>query len=42
MSSKPNHVQITFHVTIPKPSIIGLVLEETNQIQGVTGCGHRK
>ena len=21
--SKPNHVQITFHVTIPKPSIIG-------------------
>ncbi|CAN7290441.1 MgtC/SapB family protein [Paenibacillus sp. LjRoot153] len=35
--SKSNHVQITFHVTIPKPSIIGLVLEETNQIQGVTG-----
>jgi putative Mg2+ transporter-C (MgtC) family protein len=36
-SSKENHVQITFHVTIPKPSVIGLVLEETNQIQGVTG-----
>lgn len=36
-SSKPNHVQITFHVTIPKPSIIGGLLEETNQIQGVTG-----
>ncbi len=35
--SKSNHVQITFHVTIPKQSIIGLVLEETNQIQGVTG-----
>ncbi|NQX64465.1 MgtC/SapB family protein [Paenibacillus qinlingensis] len=35
--SKDNHVQITFHVTIPKPSVIGLVLEETNQIQGVTG-----
>lgn len=36
-SSKPNHVQITFHVTIPKTSIIGGLLEETNQIQGVTG-----
>ncbi|MGO4500919.1 MgtC/SapB family protein [Paenibacillus sp. 2RAB27] len=36
-STKDNHVQITFHVTIPKPSVIGLVLEETNQIQGVTG-----
>lgn len=35
--SKPNHVQITFHVTIPRPSIIGTVLEEINQMKGVTG-----
>ncbi|MDQ0878530.1 putative Mg2+ transporter-C (MgtC) family protein [Paenibacillus sp. V4I3] len=35
--NKPNHVQITFHVTIPKPSIIGTVLEEINQMKGVTG-----
>jgi putative Mg2+ transporter-C (MgtC) family protein len=35
--SKPNHVQITFHVTIPKPSIIETVLEEINQMKGVTG-----
>jgi putative Mg2+ transporter-C (MgtC) family protein len=37
IDSKPNHVQITFHVTIPKPSIIGTVLEEINQMKGVTG-----
>ncbi|NQX71527.1 MgtC/SapB family protein [Paenibacillus alba] len=34
---KPNQVQITFHVTIPKPPIIAVVLEGINQIQGVTG-----
>ncbi|OPH56553.1 magnesium transporter MgtC [Paenibacillus ferrarius] len=34
---KPNQVQITFHVTIPKPPIIAAVLEGINQIQGVTG-----
>ncbi|MCY9666593.1 MgtC/SapB family protein [Paenibacillus alginolyticus] len=35
--NKPNHVLITFHVTIPKPSIIETVLEEINQMNGVTG-----
>ncbi|OCT14684.1 magnesium transporter MgtC [Paenibacillus pectinilyticus] len=35
--SETDHVLITFHVTIPKPSIISIVLEETNQMQGVTG-----
>jgi putative Mg2+ transporter-C (MgtC) family protein len=34
---KPNQVQITFHVTIPKPSIVVSILEEINQIQGVIG-----
>lgn len=37
IDNKPNYVQITFHVTIPKPSIIGTVLEEINQMKGVTG-----
>nr|WP_321166704.1 MgtC/SapB family protein [Paenibacillus sp. Soil787] len=37
IENKPNQVQITFHVTIPKPSIIETVLEEINQMKGVTG-----
>lgn len=36
-NNRPNYVQITFHVTIPKPSIIAVVLESINQIQGVSG-----
>ncbi|UKS27236.1 MgtC/SapB family protein [Paenibacillus sp. HWE-109] len=36
-ADKPNQVLITFHVTIPKPSIIVTVLEGINQIKGVTG-----
>ncbi|MGG1555073.1 MgtC/SapB family protein [Paenibacillus ferrarius] len=36
VEGKPNLVQITFHVTIPKPSLIGAILEETNGMPGVT------
>nr|WP_157323883.1 MgtC/SapB family protein [Paenibacillus anseongense] len=39
---KPNQVQITFHVTIPKPSIIVSVLEGINQIEGVSGVTMEK
>lgn len=39
---KPNLVQITFHVTIPKPSIIVSVLEGINQIDGVSGVTMEK
>lgn len=34
---KANEVQITFHITVPKPTIIVPMLEGINQIQGVSG-----
>ncbi|MDD9272270.1 MgtC/SapB family protein [Paenibacillus sp. GCM10023248] len=39
---KPNQVQITFHVTVPNPSIIVTMLEGINQIEGVSGVAIEK